>query len=1460
MNKNKFHATRVNVVFIFILTICITVGSFKASTALAASNPNPNKQAEDQERAEKVIDLLALLEKAETPDEVSGVLHMLTAYPYHEVLMGILKQLGLELRSVKNMRLGVVKEYIEALGLIGSVHEVSLLATIKENILNRARTEMSRPVASEIEQAFDEAFRSMATRTRRVVPLIEKSSSAIITDVLFKEYLMANANRGNNFERILIAATEILTDKVRITRRNRTETAIYGRQAEAERVLDLLVRLKGRNPMLVGPAGVGKTSVVELLAQMIVDGKYPQTDAFKSQLENAEIIVTSPAVLSSLAQIPTPANEARVVEIFLEAIGDFEKWYREKNNGRTKPIIIYIDEIHTLTQGQAEALKPFLDSEQSGIRLIGSSTSKEYRLAFKNNEAILRRFEEVGVEEFNPTQTAELLKKSWIPKITEAYNVIITEDALVAAIRVAPFLKPDNARPDGPFKVLQDLAIRSNRLNKGAQAIITDTEVYALAKEITGLPADPQNGKAFDTYLKELREKLNSQVAGQERMVNRVIDHFGRLLMSESTKPKVLVLMGGTGVGKTLIGTKIAEQAYGNQNRFFEIDGTKYMNDSFSLTDLLGSPPGYVGSEKGSGALIEWLDDPARGKFGGVILINEAEKMSPSALKRFMEFFDRGVITGGDGKVRRTNKHMIVLTSNRGSTSIFPSGITSWTEEEIAKRTEGLTSEALKQYFTQSQGANDKFILPPELVGRVEEFILASPITTSTAVQVGRVAVESFRKDNLGLRLKLTVSEELVKHLAITGYNSKEGGRVIDRQVRNTLGDALQQARAKWELPKDSELRFELVDHGPGKTPEVRVVSPSGEELRIAAPYKAPDNPLHDPALAKRLQTLIPNISTYVIGQDAAVRSAAQSIIAHKGDASKKNPVSLFVIGSTGTGKTELGRGIAAALYGSPDRAAVIPLGAVHSEADLGNIFGPNAGYSGHDTVWLFEEALKNSPDGGVIVFDEISNMGGTDKAKKDALIKKFYNQVEEGTWTSSVNGKVYDLRKYVFVFTGNDSDSLFMGISDDDSRMAVWKRHNSRAGVRELLRDSGVPEPFLGRMSDILLYKPVIREDAIQITKKLLDAQIGRFQQQHVGLRISYDEAFLKRFAETFFTQDQGGRSLRSVLDERLGAVITMALLDMGYDPATLKGTELKLSISDNVEKRPFVTSRTPERHVILNVAMSQIGSPVKTTSQDLTEYASERVLMTLEGARGVAFHEAGHALVNEPSITGQKLAHVTIIGGSHQKIKYYGYARYDRIEGHYSNPTRESVIVQIAQLYGGTVAQTMAGHPKDAGWTNDYEQISLIARRYLTEWGLDKELLGIQLDKEGRPLFVTEEQRKLYQQKFDELLAEGEKLARQVIEKNWRVIRIAAANLLKKGYITGDQFEAIERQVSETQPRQVKLRDGKVITLKNYADFMEREAAKRAAAPKIPPKTKFSPSAKCAMILDILGQLKKR
>ena len=301
---------------------------------------------------------------------------------------------------------------------------------------------------------------------------------------------------------------------------------------------------------------------------------------------------------------------------------------------------------------------------------------------------------------------------------------------------------------------------------------------------------------------------------------------------------------------------------------------------------------------------------------------------------------------------------------------------------------------------------------------------------------------------------------------------------------------------------------------------------------------------------------------------------------------------------------------------------------------------------------------------------------------------------------------------------------------------MATWQHNKSLEKVREMMLETGIPNAFINRLNLTALTKPLLRSEVGAVTKKLWERQVQEFVAANPGIQIEASPNLLKQLSQTFFTADQGGRSVRKILEDKVGALLTYALLHTDADYANLSPYKVVVDLADSASRKAYDFIGTPVRKVLFRAAVYKSDQLIDTEQLDVTEVSPARIAMNQRDARITAFHEAGHALANLEEISQERVSFITIRGGSNGKIKYLGYARYEPVStSPQANPTIEQVVVQIARMYAGSKAQQMAGFPRDAGWAQDLLMMRSLATQALTVWGLDPALAAVTVSGDGFP-----------------------------------------------------------------------------------------------------------------------------
>jgi ATP-dependent Clp protease ATP-binding subunit ClpC len=1396
--------------------LILSVGGLaQAQLDEALSRRNVASSQADYEAVNQLLSQFALA----TPQQQSSIVVQLAQYKYDDVARALIKILDFQFKS-NNTNTFIVNAAIDALNsMADSSYSPEIQLVIQQ--INQARYTDQKLSNDKTFTAISNKLNALATtasNNQQALPRLQVPTQTATQNninlkadtknqnpdfsVPLQEKVMSLAKQMGpmlppELTAFLSVRPDYLTDEALEDRAKNDSYEIIGREKESNEVIDTLVRSKGKNPVLVGPRGAGKTSIATKIADMIIDESFPQSEAHINDLKGAFVISTTPGKISMLAKSDSDGSQGAAMEQYLDAI----KWVEDKLNTK---LILFIDEIHTLSKGQIEAMKPYLDSKKKAIRLIGASTSVEMQNAFKNNPAFLRRLQQIGVAEQSFSEVLKIVQLTKIPSVKKKYNVAINADALEVIVKSSASVYPDKSQVDAAVTIVEDLAIAQIRKNPVQQKTgfqVNEDMAYAFIQSKLKFPVNPLDAKAIRAYGTDLEKHLAEIVIGQDRMISEVTNEWTKLLMSSGQKGvRTVALLGPTGTGKSLLGRELAKKVFGTEGAFLEIDANNFKNGGMDLNTLFGAPNGVISSNETSGQLYDYIDDPGRGKGGGIILINEGERAHPEFWERWMEIMDTGRGTGGDGKERRLSKHLIIITSNRGDKIVYPPQVENWSDKEIADQMHRYNSEELKKLFTQKTSGKDNFTLPDPILARIDKFSLAAPVTKNLARRIAQSKIVRIVQElSEKFKIKIMVAADVAKSITDSSYTPGMGTRPVEKAVDRVMNDTVVSALAEIGMSKNDLLNIDV--EAQGQNHAIRGTA-NGKIVHHRLPKLTPDDKMEDPAFLNRLKNLKQNVSKRVIGQDDAIQRLADAVIAHEANAANaERPQSFFLVGSTGTGKTEFAKALAEALYDKSERVSIIPVGHVRFDGHLNDIFGSSKGFVGSTDTALFEHALINNPDGGIIVFDEASNMGGDEKSKKSELFKSFYDILDEGKWTSRSTNKTYDLKKYKFIFTGNDGEKITMGLSSDDMKMTAWKRNKEPAQVRALLLKAGVPQALLGRMSETILYKPLLKDEVKQISDKLVQGALKSYIND--GLKFEFSNDFYGKMADAFFTSDMGARSIRNVADKQISTLVAKAIIAAG-GKSKLRDHTLRFSISDNRDEKTYATSETPEREVVVYMEVVDKNNNVSLRLVlPATDYANKELKLSKRNALATSYHEAGHAVVNNPKVTGQKLSYITIRGGMlSDGTQYLGYARYDELNsGIYSAQANENMIIQkAAQLLAGQLAQQLAGYGADAGWSNDLEKTRSMISEYLLKWGLIKELQAVRVNKSGEPI-LNAKQTKALDENMDRIFNAAEALAKEQLTKNWNFVRALVGELIARGSVDENRFKQIEVGYAKTR-----------------------------------------------------------
>lgn len=626
---------------------------------------------------------------------------------------------------------------------------------------------------------------------------------------------------------------------------------VAGRDTEIERAIHILLRRTKNNPILIGEAGVGKTAIVEGLAQKIVSGSAPK------DLLNKKIIQLD---LSSLV---AGASHR----------GEFEERLRnviKETQASSGTVILFIDEIHSLigagdTEGALDAsniIKPFLARGQ--LQIIGTTTTVEYRKYFEKDKAFERRFQPILVNEPDEKTAVEMLKVLK-PKYEKFHNVVFSEESLEASVKLSKRYVGERYLPDKAVDLLDEAAAEVRlqvTAGKRTSNNVTDEDIQKVVSGWTGIPITKLTENESEKLL-HLEETIHKRLIDQEVAVKAVSEAVrrGRIGLSSMNRPIAsFIFLGPTGVGKTELAKTLAEILFGKEEAMVRLDMSEYM-EKHEVAKLIGAPPGYVGYEEGG-----QLTEAVRRKPYSIVLLDEIEKAHPDVFNILLQLLEDGRLTDNKGNTISFKNTIIIATSNIGS-ALIQQELEDVKNAGSSKDGKKPAVDPKKKFADLSKlviGELRKFF-KPELLNRFDEVVIFEPLSQKDMAQVASLGINSTRKLLAAQGFDLSLSEGALDRLAREGYDPVYGARPLRRLIQSAIenpiailiinktfvkGDKiLVDFNPQTEQFVFSKLHSAIKPDQPGTNqPTENPQAPSGQDNPSQAPVQDPQNGAQPPA------------------------------------------------------------------------------------------------------------------------------------------------------------------------------------------------------------------------------------------------------------------------------------------------------------------------------------------------------------------------------------------------------------------------------------------------------------------------------------------------------------------------------------------------------------------------------------------------------------------------------------
>ena len=733
----------------------------------------------------------------------------------------------------------------KALEEAGANYEL-LRSIVINNIGKGSAVRPAKEYSNKVRQIFDRA-RIFAQKRKKVSASEEDVLLAILNDddsftnLMFmlsgldKKIIRDNLIRLQKEEKSSNTSNN-LSENLKKFAKNLNEMAeagkidpVIGREDEVERVIQILLRRTKNNPILIGDPGVGKTAIIEGLAQRIVDGKVPFVMKEKT--------IVSLDLASMIAGTKYRGDfEDRLKKLF----GELEQ---------REDVVLFIDEFHMVlgagaSEGSMDAaniLKPIL--AKGDIQIIGATTIDEYRKHVEKDQALTRRMQPVHVEEPNKDDTIKIIE-GLKDKYEDHHKVEITDEAIKAAVDLSQRYIQDRFLPDKAIDVIDEACSKERIKNyKENKNQVSKKEILDKLIEEKNQAINEQNfekAASLRDQINETREKiekekeknktdlkisfdevakivsswskvpitkltedekqkymdldidLKKEVIGQDKAIDKISHAIkrARVGLKDPKKPiGSFIFVGPTGVGKTYLAKSLAKNLFGDMDNLIRMDMSEYM-EKFAVSRLVGSPPGYVGYEEGG-----QLTEAVRKHPYSVILFDEIEKAHPDIFNLLLQILDDGRLTDGQGRTVDFKNTIIIMTSNVGVSSLnqnpkigFGTGDV---EKEIDDSNKEIINKAIKNAFA------------PEFLNRLDDIIMFNSLDKDAIKEITKILLEETKERLKNLGIEINYNKRVVDLLSEGGFSKEYGARPLERHITNKIDNQLAEEILEGKLSKD---------------------------------------------------------------------------------------------------------------------------------------------------------------------------------------------------------------------------------------------------------------------------------------------------------------------------------------------------------------------------------------------------------------------------------------------------------------------------------------------------------------------------------------------------------------------------------------------------------------------------------------------------------------------------------
>ncbi len=673
----------------------------------------------------------------------------------------ILEDVGVDVDYIRRGLDYYLDRYIEKVPVEVNPTETLAFHKATERMINHLQG-IRKPVADEIDffVALLEDETSYTSQLLKEFGIEKVEIVEYVTEIKDLEKEIENLKEENKESALSAFTTELTKEAEKFD-------DVIGREKEIDRVIQVLARRKKNNPVLVGEPGVGKTAVVEGLAKKISKGEVPEV------LKNKKIYALDMGSLIA-------GTKYR---------GEFEKRLKKilQELKKEKEPILFIDEIHMIVgagaagdskMDVANLLKPALAKGE--IRCIGATTYEEYKNYFEKDKALHRRFQKIDIKEPSIEDTIKILE-GLKPKYEEFHGVRYSKEAIKSAAILAKKYLREKFLPDSAIDLIDEAGAKFKIRGK---KLITKSDIEGIVANIANIPKESASQNEVEK-LKYLEENLKAKVFGQEKAIKELVKVIKRKKAGLTREDKPIgsfLFVGPTGVGKTEIAKQLASILGIN---FLRFDMSEYQ-EKHSVAKLIGSPPGYVGYEKG-GLLTEAI----RKQPHTVLLLDEIEKAHPDIVQILLQVMDNATLTDNDGRKADFRNVVLIMTSNLG----VGEGQNLGFMQEFSEFKE----EAIHRFFA------------PEFLNRLDAIVRFKPLSKESVLMVVDKFIDELQERLNNKKVKISLTKRAKEALAKKGYTPSLGARPLARIIEENIVEPLSDEILFGELKSGGEVKIDYL-------------------------------------------------------------------------------------------------------------------------------------------------------------------------------------------------------------------------------------------------------------------------------------------------------------------------------------------------------------------------------------------------------------------------------------------------------------------------------------------------------------------------------------------------------------------------------------------------------------------------------------------------------------------------